>query len=77
MTQIKYVTVRLPRPVIDKIDAMIQAMGGEYSSRAEFVKDAVRRLIEEKKKETKIMSITEPRGAHLGPYNQQEVSMDG
>jgi metal-responsive CopG/Arc/MetJ family transcriptional regulator len=35
-----YTTVKLPKNLIDQIDAVLEAQG--YSSRAELVKDAVR-----------------------------------
>lgn len=42
-----YVTVSLPEPIIDKIDKVIKAKGLGFQSRPEFVKDAVRRLLQD------------------------------
>ena len=40
MIMTKYVTVKIPVPLADVIDGLIQ--GGQYSSRAEYVKEAIR-----------------------------------
>ena len=36
----EYVTIKIPVPLADVIDDLIQ--GGEYSSRAEYVKEVIR-----------------------------------
>ena len=41
-----YVTVRLPKELVDQIDIFLQAQSLGYSSRAEVVKDAVRSFLE-------------------------------
>jgi len=41
-----YGYINLPVSMIDKIDGLINSPESDYSSRAEFVKDAVRRFIE-------------------------------
>ena len=41
-----YKTIRLPTKLIDQVDEIVKS--SDYSSRAEFVKDAIRRLIENK-----------------------------
>ncbi len=40
----EYVSVKVPKVFGDQIDQLLEA--GYYASRAEFVKDAVRRLLE-------------------------------
>ena len=37
----EYATVKIPVPLADVIDGLVK--GGEYSSRAEFVKEAIRK----------------------------------
>jgi len=44
MTQ-DYVTVKIPVDLADRVDDVLKRLG--YSSRAEFTKDAVRRLLVE------------------------------
>lgn len=45
MTQSDRVTIRLPRPVVDDIDAMVQL--GQYATRTEVVRAALRMFFEE------------------------------
>jgi metal-responsive CopG/Arc/MetJ family transcriptional regulator len=45
-----YATVRLPKELVDKIDAFLQAQRLGYASRAEVVKDAVRNFLEKREK---------------------------
>lgn len=45
MSQSERVTIRLPRPVIDDIDAMVQL--GQYATRTEVVRAALRMFFEE------------------------------
>ena len=40
----EYITVKIPKTMGDEIDGILPS--GFYASRAEFVKDAVRRLLE-------------------------------
>lgn len=48
MAKIKYVTLKLPEPVVtDIIDPRVSS--GEYSSRTEVVKDALRKFCKIKK----------------------------
>jgi len=57
-----YVTIRLPKELVREIDVFLEEdknLG--YISRAEFVKDAVRRLLDHKK--TKILNTPK----NLGP----------
>lgn len=42
----RYTSVQIPKPLANAIDREINEGGLGYSSRAEFVKDAIRRLIE-------------------------------
>lgn len=42
-----YITVSLPKYLIQKIDEIIEVTSLGYKSRPEFVKDAVRRLLED------------------------------
>jgi len=41
-----YATVRLPKELVDQIDAFLQRQSLGYTSRAELVKDAVRSFLE-------------------------------
>lgn len=42
-----YISVSLPKPIVEKIDYVIENTHLGYKSRPEFVKDAVRRLFEQ------------------------------
>lgn len=42
----KYTTVHIPTVLAGKIDEIIGDEGGAYSSRSEFIKDAIRRFLE-------------------------------
>jgi Arc/MetJ-type ribon-helix-helix transcriptional regulator len=42
-----YTTVHIPKVMADGIDEVMTAEVGAYSSRSEFVKDAVRRRLED------------------------------
>jgi metal-responsive CopG/Arc/MetJ family transcriptional regulator len=42
-----YITVSLPKTVIEKIDMVIEESDLGYKSRPEFVKDAIRRRFED------------------------------
>jgi Arc/MetJ-type ribon-helix-helix transcriptional regulator len=42
----KYTTVHIPTVLAKKIDEIIDDEDGAYSSRSEFIKDAVRRFLE-------------------------------
>jgi metal-responsive CopG/Arc/MetJ family transcriptional regulator len=41
-----YTTIRLPKELVDQIDAFLQRQSLGYTSRAEVVKDAVRNFLE-------------------------------
>jgi len=41
-----YATVRLPKELVDQIDAFLERQSLGYTSRAELVKDAVRSFLE-------------------------------
>jgi metal-responsive CopG/Arc/MetJ family transcriptional regulator len=43
-----YSTVRIPKELIDQIDAFLKKQSLGYTSRAEVVKDAVRSFLEKK-----------------------------
>jgi len=45
-----YRTIRLPKELVEEIEELIKDKSLGYTSRADFVKDAVRRRIEEIKK---------------------------
>jgi len=45
----KFVSVSIPAEVIEQIDRMIESRKHGYESRPEFIKDAVRRRLEEMK----------------------------
>ena len=45
-----YTTVALPNPLMDEIDAIVKEKKKGYTSRGEFVKEAVRGLLERLKK---------------------------
>jgi metal-responsive CopG/Arc/MetJ family transcriptional regulator len=40
-----YVTVKLPKKLVDQIDAVIEQQNLGYASRAELVKDAIRAFL--------------------------------
>jgi len=42
----EYVTVRIPKDLANKIDEVIETIARGYTSRAEFIKEAVRQKIE-------------------------------
>ena len=48
--KIEYVTVKLPKDIIDEIDKLVGGVHG-YSSRTEVVKDALRRFFLQIQKE--------------------------
>jgi len=50
MNQKRYNTIRLPRELIDEIDKIVSRRFCGYTSRAEFVKEAVRQHILEVRK---------------------------
>lgn len=54
----KFVTISLPRELVEEIDEILDS-GHAYESRPEFIKDAVRRRIEELRRR--------PRLVHLNP----------
>jgi metal-responsive CopG/Arc/MetJ family transcriptional regulator len=45
-----FLTVSLPRNLIEEIDRMVELRLCGYDSRAEFIKDAIRRRLDELKK---------------------------
>jgi len=45
----KFVSVSIPAEVIEQIDRMIESRKHGYESRPEFIKDAVRRRLEDMK----------------------------
>lgn len=47
MVREEYVTLKIPMSLVKKIDELIASGKGGYRSRAEVVKDAVRRLLKE------------------------------
>ncbi len=47
MTHVPYMTVRLPEDLVAQVDDMVQNNHNGYSSRAEFVKEAIRLRLEE------------------------------
>ncbi|MGA2387259.1 MAG: ribbon-helix-helix domain-containing protein [Candidatus Bathyarchaeia archaeon] len=44
-----YTTIRLPEPLLRQVDAVVKDQGWGYSSRAEFVKEAVRYFLDMKR----------------------------
>jgi len=42
----EWMTVRIPKPLADDVDSVV-SQNGRWASRAEFVKDAVRRYLEQ------------------------------
>jgi len=50
VTRKSYVNISLPETLVKEIDEIINKKIKGYSSRAEFVKDSVRRLLKEMKK---------------------------
>ena len=46
----RYITVSLPRSLVQEIDEIIKKGWGHYNSRAEFIVDSARRRLEELKK---------------------------
>lgn len=42
----KYITVSLPKSLIEKVDEIIEIKKLGYTSRPEFIKDAIRRHLE-------------------------------
>ena len=54
MTQSERVTIRLPKPVIDNVDAMVSL--GQYATRTEVVRAALRMFFEQEgSKATKVI----------------------
>jgi len=51
MDMSKYIYVPLPRELVEEVDQLIGTMG--YRSRAEIVKDAIRRLVDTKSTKTR------------------------
>ena len=49
----KYRTIRLPKELVEEIEELIKDKTLGYTSKADFVKDAVRRRIEEIKRDYK------------------------
>lgn len=47
MTRQGYVNISIPKTLVDEIDVIIKKQIKGYSSRAELVKDAVRKLLKE------------------------------
>ena len=41
-----YMSVSIPKSIIERIDKVVESKGLGYKSRPEFIKDAVRRLFE-------------------------------
>ena len=48
-----YITVRLPKELVDQIDAFLERQNLGYTSRAELVKDAVRSFLTKMRQEAK------------------------
>jgi len=42
----KYITVRIPKELANEIDELMKTLARGYTSRAEFIKEAVRQKIE-------------------------------
>ncbi len=55
-----YVTVRLPKELVDQIDAFLERQNLGYVSRAELVKDAVRNFLAKMRQESKLESPVAP-----------------
>lgn len=53
-----YRTIRLPKELVEEIEKIIRDKSLGYTSKADFVKDAVRRRIEEIKKARKTVQRT-------------------
>lgn len=49
----KWKTVQLPEDLLDRVDKVVKHEGLGYSSRAEFIKEAVRLRLEEVEKKLK------------------------
>lgn len=49
MTRKSYVNISIPKTLVDEMDQIINKKIGGYSSRAEFMKDAARHLLEKLK----------------------------
>jgi len=43
----EWITIKLPKDLVDRIDNLIESGRYGYTSRADFVSDAVRRLLKE------------------------------
>jgi len=63
----EYTTVRLPKELMEVIDSIIKSGVGSYKSRAEFIKEALRRRFEE----LKILAAT-PELPQLEHFNISE-----
>lgn len=50
MTRKSYVGISIPKPLVDEIDPLVNNKIKGYTSRAEFVKEAIRKLLREIKK---------------------------
>lgn len=50
MTKKFYLTVSLSRNLVEEVDRIVERRIAGYDSRAEFIKDAIRRHLEELKK---------------------------
>ena len=50
MVRKSYVNISIPKPLVDEIDQLILKKTKGYTSRAEFVKEAIRKLLREIKK---------------------------
>ena len=49
-TMTSYVTIKLPKSLVEQIDEVLEQQNLGYASRAELVKDAVRKLLAANKK---------------------------